>query len=93
MAVDVGAAGSGNARVLSDLGWFAVPVENGAEGAVSRGRARASCRSWQRAAVRRGWAMSVALDVLEHVVDDEGALRSSHFLRSGRDGWGVPRGH
>ena len=39
-ALDVGAAGGGNTRVLRDLGWQAAALEYGAEGAEVAARAR-----------------------------------------------------
>lgn len=75
-AVDVGAAGGGNTRVLRDRGWAATALEYGSEGA------EVACL--RGIPVVRGDATSlpfddqsqdlvVAFDVLEHIADDKSA--------------------
>jgi SAM-dependent methyltransferase len=76
LAVDVGAAGGGNTRVLQGLGWRAAAIEYGADGAqvcaersipVLRGDAT-------RLPVAPGSLdLVVAFDVLEHLEDDKAA--------------------
>lgn len=75
-ALDVGAAGGGNTRVLAAHGWQAVALEYGSEGAevcaergipVLRGDATAL------PVARGAMDLVVAYDVLEHLVDDKAA--------------------
>ncbi len=78
LALDVGAAGGGNTRVLRDLGWRAVALEYGAEGAeVAADRGipvlRADATDLPMAAASLD--LVVAFDVLEHLPDDDGAAR------------------
>ena len=86
-ALDIGAAGGGNTRVLSGLGWRAAALEFGADGAqvcAERGipvlRADAI-----RLPVRDGCLdLVVAFDVLEHLDDDKSAAHGSfEALRPG----------
>ncbi len=77
-ALDVGAAGGGNTRVLQSLGWQAAALEYGADGAVvahERGlptvRGDATVLPFDRASLD----LVVAFDVLEHLVDDVAAAR------------------
>ena len=86
-AVDIGAAGGGNTRVLRDLGWHASPLEYGREGAeVARERGLPVLRA---DAVRLPLAdgaldLVVAFDVLEHLDDDAGCAGEIHrVLRPG----------
>ncbi len=86
-AVDVGAAGGGNTRVLRELGWQAAALEYGAEGAdVAAGRGLPVVRA---DAVALPFAadsldLVVAFDVLEHLPDDIGAAREvGRVLRPG----------
>jgi SAM-dependent methyltransferase len=78
-AVDVGAAGGGNTRVLQGLGWQVAAVEYGSPGAEV-------CAS-RSIPVLRGDAtrlplapasldLVVAFDVLEHIEDDKAAAAS-----------------
>ena len=76
-ALDVGAAGGGNTRVLAQLGWAAVAVEQDEPAAaVARHRQAAVARS---DAVRLPVALAsmdlvIAMDVLEHLDDDRAAM-------------------
>ncbi|GGN02916.1 hypothetical protein GCM10009721_32710 [Terrabacter tumescens] len=76
-AIDIGAAGGGNTRVLRQHGWDAVALEYGADGAeVAHGRGLATIRG---DATRLPLADSsldlvVAFDLLEHLVDDDAAV-------------------
>ena len=73
-ALDVGAAGGGNTRVLQRAGWTAAALEYGAEGAsVAAERGIPTVRG---DATRLPFApgsldLVVAFDVLEHLVDDD----------------------
>ncbi len=81
-ALDIGAAGGGNTRVLRDHGWSAVALEYGVEGAeVARGRGLATVRA---DATRLPFGdhsldLVVAFDLLEHLHDDDVAV--SEVLR------------
>ena len=86
-ALDVGAAGGGNTRVLRDAGWRAVAVEYTETGAAicrRRGldvvRGDAQCLPF-----RDGSAdLAVAFDVIEHLDDDAAAVAELHrVLRRG----------
>jgi SAM-dependent methyltransferase len=79
VALDVGAAGGGNTRVLRDLGWQAAALEFGVEGAwVCRQRGVPVIRAdAMRLPVGPGELdLVVAFDVLEHLDDDAAAARS-----------------
>ncbi len=87
VALDVGAAGGGNTRVLRGLGWRAVAVEYGAEGAgVARDRGLATLRADATAlpVADASIDLVVAFDVLEHIEDDEAAV--AHVFRALRPG-------
>lgn len=87
IALDVGAAGGGNTRVLRDGGWHALAVEYGVDGAevaherglsVVRGDARRLPFATAKA------DLVVSFDVLEHIVeDDEAAAEMWRVLRPG----------
>ncbi len=87
IAVDIGAAGGGNTRVLREHGWRELVVEYGEEGAVTaaaRGlrtvRADATALPLQAGAVD----LVVAFDVLEHIEDDDAAAAEiTRVLRPG----------
>lgn len=89
VAVDVGAAGGGNTRVLRDLGMLAVPLEYGPEGAeVGRSRGLPAVRGDARQLPLADDAVDlvVAFDVLEHIEDDRSVLQEiRRVLRPG--GW------
>jgi len=76
-ALDIGAAGGGNTRVLREHGWDAVALEYGADGAeVAHGRGLATLRG---DATRLPFAdasldLVMAFDLLEHLHDDDSAV-------------------
>jgi len=77
-ALDIGAAGGGNTRVLRERGWRPVALEYGPEGAEvahERGlltlRADATRLPIDDAAL----GLVVAFDILEHIEDDDLAVR------------------
>lgn len=77
-ALDVGAAGGGNTRVLQSAGMCPVAVEYGPDGAeISAGRGLTSVRGDARKLPFRSASadLLVAFDVIEHVDDDAAALR------------------
>lgn len=86
-ALDVGAAGGGNTRVLRDLGWWATALEYGAGGAgVAKQRGLATLRGDATALPVADGSLDlvVAFDVLEHLEDDDAAVREVHrVLRPG----------
>lgn len=76
-ALDVGAAGGGNTRVLKELGWRACALEYGTEGAaVAAERGLDVVRGDATALPVRSNSLDlvVAFDVLEHIVDDDAAV-------------------
>ncbi len=78
VALDVGAAGGGNTRVLRAAGWRALALEYGAEGAeVCQERGIPVIRGDATAlpVVAGSLDLVVAYDVLEHLEDDKGAAR------------------
>ncbi len=87
VAVDVGAAGGGNTRVLRDAGWSAVALEYGADGAeIARDRGLAVVRGDATALPFRSASVDlvVAFDVLEHLEDDAAAVAETRrVLRPG----------
>jgi SAM-dependent methyltransferase len=76
-ALDIGAAGGGNTRVLREHGWDAVALEYGVDGAeVAHGRGLPTLRG---DATRLPFADSsldlvMAFDLLEHLHDDDSAV-------------------
>src|SRR6185295_4326007 len=79
VALDVGAAGGGNTRVLRELGWQAAALEFGVEGAwVCRQRGVPVIRAdaMRLPVGPRELDLVVAFDVLEHLDDDAAAARS-----------------
>jgi SAM-dependent methyltransferase len=77
-ALDVGAAGGGNTRVLRRLGWNAIALEYGPEGAqVAHERGLPTLRGDATAlpVADASLDLVVAFDVLEHLDDDDAAVR------------------
>ncbi len=76
-ALDIGAAGGGNTRVLREHGWDAVALEYGSDGAeVAHGRGLPTLRG---DATRLPFAdasldLVMAFDLLEHLHDDDAAV-------------------
>lgn len=80
-ALDVGAAGGGNTRVLRSHGWQAAALEYGADGAeVAHGRGLATMRSdaTHLPLADDSLDLVVAFDILEHLADDDAAVREVH---------------
>lgn len=77
-ALDIGAAGGGNTRVLRELGWKAIPLEYGAPGAevaAERGLAVIRADATRLPLAEGSLDLVVAFDVLEHLADDEGCVQ------------------
>jgi len=77
IALDIGAAGGGNTRVLRDLGWTAVAVEYDELGAtIARSRQVLALRGDARHLPVRSSSIDliVAFDVLEHIEEDDTAV-------------------
>jgi SAM-dependent methyltransferase len=75
-ALDIGAAGGGNTRVLRAMGWRAAALEFGAEGAqvcAERGVPVLRADATRLPLAPDGLDLVVAFDVLEHLVDDKAA--------------------
>ncbi len=76
VALDVGAAGGGNTRVLTSLGWRAAALEFGAEGAsvcAERGVPVVRADATRLPIAAASLDLVVAFDVLEHLDDDVAA--------------------
>jgi SAM-dependent methyltransferase len=72
-ALDIGAAGGGNTRVLRDAGWDAVALEYGDEGARSaraRGLMTVQADATKLPMADGSLDLVVAFDILEHLEDD-----------------------
>ncbi len=86
-AMDVGAAGGGNTRVMIEAGWQAVALEYGEEGAtVCHERGIPVLRGDATALPLAPGSLDliVAFDVLEHLKDDRAAAESAfEVLRPG----------
>ena len=81
VALDVGAAGGGNTRVLQALGWRSCALEYGVDGAeVALARGLSVVRGDATALPIRSSSLDlvVAFDVLEHIVDDRAAAAEIH---------------
>ncbi len=87
VALDIGAAGGGNTRVLRGAGWLSMALEYGATGAqIASERGLSVLRADATALPCANDAMDlvVAFDVLEHIDDDDAAVREIHrVLRPG----------
>jgi SAM-dependent methyltransferase len=73
LALDVGAAGGGNTRVMRDAGWRVAALEYGADGAQvasERGLPVVRADATLLPVASEALDLVVAFDVLEHVVDD-----------------------
>lgn len=80
-ALDIGAAGGGNTRVLKHLGWSATALEygpDGAEIALERGLPVVRADACRLPFMDEALDLAVAFDVLEHIEDDVGA---AHEIR------------
>jgi len=76
-ALDIGAAGGGNTRVLRDLGWRPVALEYGAEGAevaFERGLLTLRADATRLPVDEASLDLVVAFDILEHIEDDDLAV-------------------
>lgn len=72
-ALDIGAAGGGNTRVLRDMGWQASPLEYGPEGAEvakERGLAVMRADAMNLPLADASLDLVTAFDVLEHLEGD-----------------------
>jgi SAM-dependent methyltransferase len=91
VAVDVGAAGGGNTRVLREQGLFAVSLEYGPDGAaVAHERGLPSIRGDARTLplAEASADVVVAFDVLEHIEDDHAVLNEfARVLREDGQLW------
>lgn len=75
-ALDIGAAGGGNTRVLLKRGWRAAALEYGQEGAEvchERGIDVLRADATRLPLAPKSLDLVVAFDVLEHIVDDKAA--------------------
>ncbi|MHA3836519.1 class I SAM-dependent methyltransferase [Terrabacter sp. AAH1] len=80
-ALDIGAAGGGNTRVLREHGWDAVALEYGADGAeVAKGRGLPTLRSdaTKLPLADASLDLVMAFDLLEHLHDDDAAVAEVH---------------
>ncbi|KQZ88794.1 methyltransferase [Phycicoccus sp. Root563] len=86
-ALDIGAAGGGNTRVLEAAGWSVAALEYGAEGAeVAADRGLSVLRADATALPVGDDSLDlvVAFDVLEHILDDDSAVGEvARVLRPG----------
>jgi SAM-dependent methyltransferase len=76
-AMDVGAAGGGNTRVLREAGWSVVALEYGSDGAqvaAERGLPVLRGDATTLPVADASLDLVVAFDVLEHILDDDSAV-------------------
>jgi SAM-dependent methyltransferase len=76
-AMDVGAAGGGNTRVLRAAGWSVAALEYGADGAAVAAERQLPVLRGDATALPVGddtLDLVVAFDVLEHILDDDAAV-------------------
>lgn len=88
-ALDVGAAGGGNTRVLREGGWRSIALEygqDGAEVAAERGLPVVRADATRLPVADASLDLVVAFDVLEHIDDDLAAVCDIH--RAVRPGGG-----
>jgi SAM-dependent methyltransferase len=87
VALDIGAAGGGNTRVLQRLGWRVLALEFTAEGsevAAERGLDVVRADAQRLPVADESLDLVTALDVLEHLPDDRRAAAEIHrVLRPG----------
>jgi len=88
-ALDIGAAGGGNTRVLRDAGWTVAALEYGADGAevaAERGLAVLRADATALPVDDDSLDLVVAFDVLEHIPDHDRAVAEVHRVlrQSGR---------
>ncbi|MGW5239108.1 class I SAM-dependent methyltransferase [Monashia sp. NPDC004114] len=80
-AIDIGAAGGGNTRVLREHGWEAVALEYGADGAeVAHTRGLATLRGDATSLPLADDSLDLVIefDLLEHLHDDDAAVAEVH---------------
>lgn len=90
LACDIGAAGGGNTRVLLGHGWRAAALEYGQEGAevgAARGLSVVRADATALPLADESLDLVVALDVLEHIPDDDAA--AAEIRRALRPGGSV----
>lgn len=87
VALDIGAAGGGNTRVLRGAGWRSLALEYGETGAQiasERGLCVVRADATALPCADNTMDLVVGLDVLEHIEDDGAAVREIHrTLRPG----------
>ena len=86
-ALDIGAAGGGNTRVLQAAGWSVAALEYGADGAevaADRGLPVLRADATALPVADDSLDLVVAFDVLEHILDDDSAVTEvARALRPG----------
>ncbi|AKT51580.1 class I SAM-dependent methyltransferase [Arsenicicoccus sp. oral taxon 190] len=82
-ALDIGAAGGGNTRVLLDAGWQAVALEYTQDGALAAADRRVPVMRADATELpleSGSLDLVMAFDLLEHLVDDDACVREAHRL-------------